>query len=91
MDIHEQVNKILSDAMPDTIQADAYQQERARWYAEQALDMHKDKGSWEVGSIQSLIMTNPMPGMYSLQFWFVVLVDSAQMKVQGAIFSETRD
>lgn len=89
--IHEQVNDIVDSAMPTHKEASTYDVERAEWYVARAKDMYKDAGTWEVADIQSLIMTNPMPGCYSIQFWFVMLKDESKHAVKGAIFSETRD
>ena len=90
-DIHEQVDEIMANAMPDHVEADVYQKQRAEWFIEQAKEMHKGEGDWDLADVKIVLMTNPMPGVYSVQFWFVMLLDKAQCKVVGEIFTETRD
>jgi hypothetical protein len=90
MDIHEQVDEVLAQVAPQEKQATTYDKERAKWYVEQAI-ARQEPGEWELADIKSLVMENPMPGMYSLQFWFVVLVDEKNQCVTGEIFSERRD
>lgn len=90
MDIHEQALEVVAQTTPQEKQASAYDKERAKWYVEQAI-ARQEPGEWELADIKSLVMENPMPGMYSLQFWFVMLVDEKRGRVVGEIFSERRD
>lgn len=90
MDIQKQVDDIVSLAAPEERQATTYDHERAKWYIERAI-ARQEPGEWELADIKSLVMENPMPGMYSLQFWFVMLVDEKNLRVAGEIFSEQRN
>lgn len=90
MDIYEQALEVVAQVAPEEKQATSYDQERAKWYVEQAI-ARQEPGEWELADIKSLVLENPLPGVYTLQFWFVMLVDEKRGRVVGEIFSERRD
>lgn len=93
MDMQEQAMQgVVAQTIPEmVIEADEYQVKRARGWVEQALARHLGEGNWELGNIKTMIMENPVPGISSVQFWFVMLIDKVQSRVVGDIFYETRD
>jgi hypothetical protein len=91
MDIHQQADEIVATAMPDTILANKQEHERTGYYIDRAMKMQHDKGHWEFADVQSVRMTDPISGVSSVQFWFILLVDKERRLVKGEIFIETRD
>ena len=90
MDIHEQVDEILSHVDPEERQASEYDKERAKWFVEQTI-ARQGPGEWKLGDIKSIVMEHTVSCVYSLQFWFVMLIDEKTHRVAGEIFSEARD
>ena len=90
MDIHEQADEILAHTDPEERQASEYDKERAKWFVEQAIT-RQGPGEWKIADLKTIVMTNPVSGVYTLQFWFIILMDEKNQRVAGEIFSEMRD